>query len=203
MLLFESNAFPEGHPFRNVRAMPANVALPPIWLLGSSGYSAQLAAMVGAGFSFAHHFAEHDAPDAMLSYRGAFKPSATRAQPYAILACAVVCAVSDAEAERLASTINLNFVRRRRGEYLPLSSPEEAAAFPYSAAERGLIARNRARLFVGSKETVLDRLGPMIEATKADEVMVTTMIYDHVARRRSYQLLAEAFGLRGDAGAAS
>jgi luciferase family oxidoreductase group 1 len=177
--------------------MPQDVALPPIWLLGSSGYSAQLAAMVGAGYSFAHHFADHDPVEAMLSYRDQFKPSAARSAPYAILACAAVCADSDAEAERLASTIDLNFVRRRRGEYLPLASPEEAASYPYSPAERGLVARNRARLFVGAKATVLERLAPMIAATKADEVMVTTMIYDHAARRHSYELLAEAFELRG------
>ncbi len=202
LVLFESNAFPPDHPFRSVRAMPDDVALPPIWLLGSSGYSAQLAAMVGAGFSFAHHFAEHDAVAAMLSYREQFKPSAARATPYAILACAAVCADSDAEAERLASTIDLNFVRRRRGEYLPLASPEEAAAYPYSPAERGLIARNRARLFVGSKRTVRERLSSMIEASKADEVMITTMIHDHAARRHSYELLAEAFALRPCASAA-
>ena len=145
LILFDRGGFPEGHPFRNVHAMPADVALPPIWLLGSSGYSARLAAMVGAGYSFAHHFAEHDPLDAMLSYRAEFKPSAALAQPYAILAVAAVCADSDAEAERLASTIDLNFVRRRRGEYLPLASPEEAMAYPYSPGERGLIARNRAR----------------------------------------------------------
>jgi luciferase family oxidoreductase group 1 len=196
LLLFESNAFPEGHPFRSVRAMPQDVALPPIWLLGSSGYSAQLAAMVGAGFSFAHHFAEHDAVAAMLSYRDRFKPSPARATPYAILACAAVCADSDAEAERLAATIDLNFVRRSRGEYLPLASPQEALAYPYSPAERALIARNRARLFVGAKATVLTRLREMIDVTKADDLMVTTMIYDHAARRHSYELLAEAFGLR-------
>ena len=196
LVLFESSAFPEGHPFRAIRAMPQDVALPPIWLLGSSGYSAQLAAMVGAGYSFAHHFADHDPVEAMLSYREQFKPSAARERPYAILACAAVCADSDAEAERLAATIDLNFVRRSRGEYLPLASPEEATSHPYSPAERGLIARNRARLFVGSKATVLERLEAMIAATKADEVMVTTMIYDHAARRHSYELLAEAFGLR-------
>ena len=209
LILFENNAFPEGHPFRAIRAMPQDVALPPIWLLGSSGYSAQLAAMVGAGYSFAHHFADHDPVEAMLSYREQFKPRAApgseasgqradsivRAAPYAILACAAVCADSDAEAERLASTIDLNFVRRRRGEYLPLESPQQAVTYPYSPAERGLIARNRARLFVGSKATVLEQLGAMIEATRADEVMVTTMIYDHAARRRSYELLAEAFEL--------
>src|SRR4029079_7821185 len=78
LLLFESNAFPEGHPLRSVRAMPQDVALPPIWLLGSSGYSAQLAAVVSAGFSFAHHFADHDPVAAMLSYRDQFKPSPAR-----------------------------------------------------------------------------------------------------------------------------
>jgi luciferase family oxidoreductase group 1 len=195
LVLFENSGFPEGHPFRAVRAMPQDVALPPIWLLGSSGYSAQLSAMVGAGFAFAHHFADHDAADAMLTYRAQFKPSEARATPYAILGCAAVCADTDAEAERLAATIDLNFVRRSRGEYLPLASPEDAAAFPYSPAERGLIARNRSRLFVGSKATLLARLQPMIDATKADEVMVTAMIYDHAARRHSYELLAEAFEL--------
>ena len=196
LLLFENNAFPEGHPFRSVRAMPQDVALPPIWLLGSSGYSAQLAAMVGAGFAFAHHFAEHDAVAAMLTYRDRFKPSSARETPYAILACAAICADSEAEAERLASTVDLNFVRRSRGEYLPLASPEEAAAYPYSPAERGLIARNRLRLIVGTKATLLERLSQMITATKADEVMITAMIYDHAARRRSYELLAEAFELK-------
>jgi luciferase family oxidoreductase group 1 len=196
LILFESNTFPEGHPFRSVRAMPQDVALPPIWLLGSSGYSSQLAAIVGAGFSFAHHFSDHDPVEAMLSYRRQFKPSAARKRPYAILACAAVCADTDGEAERLASTIDLNFVRRSRGEHLPLESPALAATYPYSPAQRGLIARNRARLFVGTKESVLDRLTPVVGATAADEVMVTTMIYDHSARRRSYELLAEAFGLR-------
>ena len=196
LLLFESNGFPEGHPFRSVRAMPQDVALPPIWLLGSSGYSAQLAAVVGTGFSFAHHFADHDAVGTMLSYRDGFKPSPARSTPYAILACAAVCADSEAEAERLTSTIDLNFVRRSRGEYAPLASPEEAAAYPYSPAERALIARNRRRVFVGTKATVLERLSSLISATKADEVMITTMIHDHTARRHSYELLAEAFALQ-------
>jgi luciferase family oxidoreductase group 1 len=195
LMLFENDAFPEGHPFRTIRAMPADVRLPPIWLLGSSGYSAQLAAMVGAGFAFAHHFAEHDAAAAMLSYRQGFKPSAVRASPYAILGCAVVCADSDAEAEHLATTVDLNFVRRRRGEYLPLASPQEAQSYPYTAAERTFVAQNRKRLFVGSKETVRAGLQEIIAATQADELMVTTMLYDHATRRHSYALLAEAFGL--------
>jgi luciferase family oxidoreductase group 1 len=195
LMLFESRGFPEGHPFRNVRAMPADIPLPPIWLLGSSDYSAQLAAHVGCGFSFAYHFSELDPEGPMLAYRAQFKPSPTLAQPYSILGCAVVCADTDAEADRLASTIDLNFVRRRRGEYVELASPEEAAAYPCTPAERSLIVRNRARLFVGAKETVQERLMKIVEATKADEVMITTMIYDHGARRHSYELLAEAFAL--------
>jgi luciferase family oxidoreductase group 1 len=196
LLLFEQGAFPQNHPFSRVRAMPADVPLPPIFLLGSSGYSAELAAAIGAGFSFAHHFASHDAVAAMTSYRERFKPSAALESPHAILAVAVVCAESDEEAERLASTVDLNFVRRSNGEYLPLASPEEAAAYPYTPMDRARIAHNRARLFVGAPATVRARLDPLIAATRADEMMVTTMIYDHGARRHSYELMARAFGLR-------
>jgi luciferase family oxidoreductase group 1 len=197
LVLFGTSGFPDDHPFRSVRAMPQDVMLPPIWVLGSSGYGARLAALAGIGFAFAHHFADYDAVTAMTGYRDEFRPSAARDAPHAILACAAVCADSTREAERLASTVDLNFVRRRHGEYLPLASPEEAAAYPYSPTERELIARNRARLFVGTKSEVMARLQPLIQATKADEVMVTTMIYDHAARRHAFELLAEAFGLRG------
>jgi luciferase family oxidoreductase group 1 len=178
--------------------MPADVELPPIYLLGSSGYSAELAAMIGAGFAFAHHFATHDAVDAMMSYRNRFRPSAALGRPHAILGVAAVCADTEAGADRLATTIDLNFLRRSKGEYLPLASPEEAAAYPYSAADREYIRKNRARVFTGTAETVRTRLDPLLASTKADEVMITTMIYDHAARRRSYELLARAFGL-GDA----
>jgi len=195
LLLIESRGFPEGHPFGKVRAMPADVALPPIYLLGSSGYSAELAAMIGAGFAFAHHFAEHDAVAAMTSYRSHFRPSPARKTPHAILAVAVVCADTDAEAERLASSVDLNFVRRSKGEYLPIASPAEAAAYNYAPIDRERVARNRARLFVGSPATVRERLAPLIAATQADELMIATMIYDHAARRHSYELMAGGFGL--------
>jgi luciferase family oxidoreductase group 1 len=196
LLLFERNGFPESHPFRNVRAMPADVALPPIYLLGSSGYSAELAAAVGAGFSFAHHFSDFDPVAPMTVYRAHFRPSPARAKPHAILAVHVVCAESDAEADRLATTVDLNFARRRKGEYLPLASPQEATAYDYSPVDRERIAANRARLFVGGKATVMGRMETLIAATQADEVMITTMIFDHAARRRSYELMAEAFGLK-------
>jgi luciferase family oxidoreductase group 1 len=195
LLLLENRGFPEGHPFSKVWAMPQDVPLPPIWLLGSSGYSAELAAAVGAGFAFAHHFAHHDAVAAIRSYRDRFRPSPALPEPAAILAVHVVCAETDAEAERLATTVDLNFVRRAKGEYRPLASPEEAAAYPYAPVDLQRIQAGRTRVFVGSPATVQGRLMPLVEATKADEVMVTSMIYDHAARRRSYELLAETFAL--------
>jgi luciferase family oxidoreductase group 1 len=195
LVLLERGGFPENHPFRHVRAAPSDVALPPIWLLGSSGYSAELAAAVGMGFAFAHHFAEHDAASAMLSYREHFKPSETLAQPHAILATAAIAADTDAEADRIAASADLHFVNRSKGEFLPLVSPEEAAAYPYTPVDRDRIARYRARFAVGSAESVKRQFIPLIEATRADELMITTMTYDHAARRRSYELLADAFAL--------
>jgi luciferase family oxidoreductase group 1 len=176
--------------------MPAETPLPPIFLLGSSDYSAQLAAHIGAAFSFAHHFATFDAGTAMSLYRDNFKPSQSHAKPYAILGTATVCADTDEEADRIATTVDLNIVRRGKGEYLPLASPENAAAYPYTPVDRTRIAQNRAKMSVGSPKTVRAKLEALIAETRADEVMVTTMIYDHAARKRSYELLAQAFGLK-------
>ena len=105
----------------------------------------------------------------------------------------MVCADTDAEAERLATTVELNFVRRAKGEYLPLASPEEAAAYDYTPVDRARIAQNASRLTVGSAVTVKARLEPLLKATQADELMVTSMMYDHEARKHCYELLAEAF----------
>lgn len=193
LVLLETRGFPPGHPFHNVQAMPSDVPLPPIYLLGSSDYSAQLAGHIGAAFSFAHHFAQFDAVEAMRLYRDSFKPSPGHEKPYAILATQVVCADSDEEADRLAKTLDLNIVRRAKGEYLPLASPEDAAAYDYAPVDRSRIAQNRTRMSVGKPETVAAKLKPLIEATQANELMVTTMIYDHQARRHSYELLAKAF----------
>jgi luciferase family oxidoreductase group 1 len=193
LMLLETRGFPSGHPFHNVRAMPSDVPLPPIYLLGSSDYSAQLAGHIGAAFSFAHHFADFDAAEAMRLYRDSFKPSVSHEKPFAILATHVVCADTDAEAEQLASTVDLNFVRRAKGEFQPLSSPDEAAAYDYTPIDRARIARNRERVAVGSPATLKARLMPLIERTKADELMITSMLFDHTARKRSYELLAEVF----------
>jgi luciferase family oxidoreductase group 1 len=196
LLLIESRGFPESHPFSKVRAMPADVPLPQLFLLGSSGYSARLAASIGTGFSFAHHFASHDAADAMRSYRDNFRPSALFEKPYAILTVAAACAESEGEAERIAATADLNIVRRSNGDYLPLESPEAALAHPYAPVDRERISKNRERLFVGTPAAVKDRLQTLAAATAADEIMVTGMIYDHGARKNSYALLADAFGLQ-------
>ena len=195
LTLWETREFPEGHPYNSVVAMPDDAPLPPIWLLGSSDYSAQLSAQIGMGFAFAHHFASHDAVEAMTHYREHFKPSRWRDTPHGILAIAAVTAATDEDAEKLASSMDLNRLRRDRGQYLPLPSVEEALAYPYTDAERTSIARNRSKLFVGSPQTVMQKISPMIAASKADEVMVITATYDHDARKQSYSLLADVFGI--------
>ncbi len=194
-LIFWDRGFPEGHPFRPIAAMPSDAPLPPIWLLGSSDYGGRLAAQIGVGFAFAHHFASVDAAAVMRLYRDGYNRDGFQARPYAILAVAVVCADTDAEAERLASSMDLNWLRREHGEYAPLPSPDEAAAHPYSDADRARIARNRARLFVGAPATVREKLAAITAASGVDEVMVTSAIYDHEARKRSYALLAKEFGI--------
>ncbi|NVN87651.1 MAG: LLM class flavin-dependent oxidoreductase [Rhodopseudomonas sp.] len=196
LTLWETRGFPPGHPYNNVIAMPNDVPLPPIWLLGSSDYSSELSAQVGMGFAFAHHFASFDAADALVHYRAHFRPSRWRSTPHGILAVAAVVAETDDEAERLASSMDLNRLRRDRGQYSPLPSVEEALAYPYTDSERASIARNRDKLFVGSPATVLQMLQPMIAASQADELMVITAVYDHEARKRSYSMLADAFQLQ-------
>src|ERR1700750_2976454 len=195
LTLWETRDFPADHPYNKVVAMPDDVPLPPIWLLGSSDYSSELAAQVGMGFGFAHHFASYDAVEALTNYHARFKPSGWRSTPHGILAVAVVAAETDAEAERLAASMDLNRLRRDRGQYAPLPSVEEALGYPYTDSERSSIARNRSRLFVGSPATVMQKLQPMITASLADELMIITAVYDHDARKKSYALLADAFGL--------
>lgn len=193
LMLLETRGFPAGHPFHNVRAIPEDVPLPPIYLLGSSDYSAQLAGQIGAAFAFAHHFDKFDAAEAMRLYRDTFRPSPAHAKPFAILGTHVICADTDEEAEHLAKSVDLNIVRRAKGEYLPLASPEDAAAYDYTLVDRARMAQNRTRLSVGAPATVKATLMPLIEATRADELMVTSMIFSHEARKHSYELLAKVF----------
>lgn len=193
LLLWETRAFPDGHPFQRVEAMPSDAPLPPLWLLGSSDYSAHLAARLGAGYAFASHFSDHDAVEPMRAYRAAFEPSDGFARPHAIIAAAAVVAETDEEAQRLSLTYDLNWLRRARGARLPLASPDEAVAHPWTEQERAYVAQRRRRLFAGSPKTVVARLQEFVRETQADEVMITSSIFDFDARVRSYQLLMEAW----------
>ena len=193
LLAFSGEGFPEEHPFRSVVAMPADVRLPPIWLLGSSGYSARAAGQMGLGYAFASHFSPADPAPAMRAYRESFEPSGDFERPSAILAVAVVCGENNEHAERLGSSMELAWVRMRNGNPGPLPSPEEAMAYPYTPAERRLAEAYRSIQLVGDPWTVRARLEEFATRTAADEVMVTTNVYDHVERLRSYERLAAAF----------
>ena len=193
LLAFSGDGFPEDHPFRSVIAMPSDVGLPPIWLLGSSGYSARAAGEMGLGYAFASHFSPADPAPAMRAYRESFEPSEDFEHPSAILAVAVICGETSEHAERLATSMELAWVRMRSGYPGPLPSPEEAMAYPYTPTERRLADTYRTMQVVGDPQTVRARLEELAEHTAADEVMVTTNVYDHAERLRSYELLAEVF----------
>jgi luciferase family oxidoreductase group 1 len=195
LLAFSGEGFPEDHPFRSVVAMPADVGLPPIWLLGSSGYSARAAGQMGLGYAFASHFSPADPGPAMRAYRESFEPSEDFERPSAILAVAVICGETDEHAERLGSSMELAWVRMRSGNPGPLPSPEEAMAYPYTPAERRLADAYRSMQVAGDPRTVQARIEELAERTAADEVMVTTNVYDHAERLRSYERLAEVFGM--------
>ena len=190
--------FADDHPFRNVRAVPGDVPLPPIWLLGSSGASARFAGSLGLGYSFARHFSPTPPEPAMLAYRENFKPSAHFAEPHAILAVAVVCAESNEQAEYLAASLDLMWLRIRRGEFKPIPSPEEALAYPYTERERAAVVENRKRLVMGTAAQVRTAIELLAQQSRADEVMVTTMIHEHTLRMRSFELIAAEFDLKSD-----
>jgi luciferase family oxidoreductase group 1 len=196
LLAFSTGEFPRDHPFRSVVAVPSDVSLPPIWLLGSSDFSAQLAAALGLGFAFAHHINPFDAVPAMRDYRQQFTPSAYLAAPHAIITTAVICGESDARAEELASSMDLSWVRLRSGRSGPIPSVAEAQAYRYTDAELALVRANRARRLVGGPSRVRAQLEELVDQTQADEVMVTTLIHGQAERLRSYQLLADVFGLQ-------
>ncbi|HEY6751681.1 MAG TPA: LLM class flavin-dependent oxidoreductase [Rubrobacteraceae bacterium] len=191
LLAFSGDGFPEDHPFRSVIAMPSDVGLPPIWLLGSSGYSARAAGEMGLGYAFASHFSPADPAPAMRAYRESFELSEDFEHPSAILAVAVICGETSEHAERLATSMELAWVRMRSGNPEPLPSPEEAMAYPYTPTERRLADTYRSMQVVGDPQSVRARLEELAEHTAADEVMVTTNVYDHAKRLRSYELLAK------------
>ncbi|MDP3857638.1 MAG: LLM class flavin-dependent oxidoreductase [Stagnimonas sp.] len=185
--------FPASHPYRAIQPVPGDAPLPPIWLLGSSGASAQWAGSLGLGYSFASHFSPTPAGPAFRAYRDSFQPSAAFPKPHAVLGIAAVCAATAAEAEHLAATMDLAWLRIRRGEFRPLPSPETALAYPYSAGEREVLREYRSRTLVGTPAQVRAGIEQRVRDSGADEVMVTSNLYDHGARLRSYELLAQVF----------
>jgi luciferase family oxidoreductase group 1 len=197
MLALSRGELPTGHPFRRVRVMPDGVTLPPIWLLGSSGASARMAGSAGMGYSFASHFSPTPAGPAFAAYRDSFKPSPQFSKPHAILGVAVVCAETAERARHLALTMELARLRINRGEFLPLPSPEEALAYPWTEGEREALRHYRALSIVGDPQQVRAQIEEQMRNTGADEVMVVTNTHSHAERLRSYELLAAAFGMSG------
>ncbi|GIJ25241.1 FMN-linked alkanal monooxygenase [Micromonospora qiuiae] len=184
-----------------ITATPGRGQRPAVWLLGSSGFSAQLAGALGLPFSFAHHFGGENTLPALALYRQSFRPSRWLGKPYAMVAVNAVCAETDERAEWLAGPAGLSFLRLRAGRREPLATPEEAAAYPYQELEREFLAQRQRGQATGSPETVRRQLGDLLERTGADELMLTTMVYDVADRVRSFELIAEevAGGLRGRA----
>ncbi|MGH3762175.1 LLM class flavin-dependent oxidoreductase [Actinophytocola sp.] len=174
-----------------ITAVPARGNEPAIWLLGSSGFSAQLAGLLGLPFSFAHHFSSANTVPALELYRSSFRPSRWLAEPYAKIAVNTVCADTDERARFLAGPASLAFLKLRQGRPEPLVPPEEAAAYPYTDRERAFAEERFADQAVGSPETVHRRLSDLLARTGAQELMLTTMVFDLADRTRSFELIAE------------
>src|SRR5215213_10418405 len=181
-------------PGQAVRAVPGAGTEVPIWILGSSTFGAELAAELGLPYAFASHFA----PDALLValdiYRELFKPSKQLDHPYAMAGVNVVAAETDEEARRLFTTIQQSFSNLFRGSGGKLQAPIDNIEEYWSPAEKLHASRMLKYSIVGSPETVRQGLDDFAELTKADELMIVTSIYDHAARVRSYELVAEIAG---------
>ncbi len=173
-----------------VRAVPGQGTEVPIWLLGSSLYSAQLAAYLGLPFAFASHFAPDLLQQALDIYRAQYRPSAKHPQPYAIMGLNVVVADSDAEAKRLFTSIQQRFLGMQRGKRGLLPPPVDTMEGIWSPGEKAGVERMLAESIVGSPETVRAELKATQERTGADEFIVACAVYDFDARLRSYELLA-------------
>jgi luciferase family oxidoreductase group 1 len=176
--------------------MPNDVSLPPIWVLASSGATAAMAGSMGLGYGFARHFSPAPPGPAIRAYLEHFVPSGRFPRPHVILGVAVVCAPTDKEADYLAGSSDLAWVRRHQHVPAPFPSPEEAAAYPYTAQDRVVVEANRQRQFVGSPARVAQLLRQAADAASADELMVTTVTYGTAERLRSYELLAAAWSGR-------
>ena len=176
---------------QKVQAVPGAGLNIPIWLLSSSGFSAHLTGILGLPFAFAAHFSpEHTLPSLGL-YRKTFQPSADLQKPYAMVALNVIAAETDEEAEYLATSQYQSFLNLVRGKPGKIPPPVENMDAIWDEREKALVASRTGGSIIGSKETIKRKLEEFLEKTKADELMINAMIYDHEARLRSYEIIAE------------
>jgi len=186
----------EKHPFRDVIAMPTGETSPEVWLLGSSDFGGQVAAHFGTPFCFAHFITDGEGcREALEMYRELYRPSPRHPAPWSSVCVWALAAETEAEAERLFSSRALARLWRDKGVFAPLPSPEEAAAYDYSAGDRARLERIRGRAIWGTPDVVAGRLRALAGELGVDEIAVLSTCHDPAARRRSYALMAEALGL--------
>lgn len=195
LLGFLDGTFGGDHPLAGVRAMPAGPTSPEVWVLGSSSYGAGLAARMGLAFSFAQFVSPAFGPQILATYRRQFRPSSRCPEPRASVSVSVICADTEAEAERLAISYDVWHLRPEGGRRGPLLSVEDAEAHLVSDTERELLGQGRRRRLVGAPERVRAALVDLTARYGVDELVIRTITFDPAARTRSYRLLAEAFGL--------
>lgn len=187
----------EGHPFREIFANPQGPTVPETWILGSSDYGAQVAAYFGLPYCFAHFITDgRGAAQALSLYRQNYRPSPRHPEPHAAACVWALAAETSGEAAWLFRSREITRLNRDRGIFAPLPSPEEAAAMPLNEAERMRVQRIRERAIVGRAPEVGEKLRALAAAEQVSEIAVLTTVHDPEARRRSYTLLAEEFGLR-------
>lgn len=183
--------FQPARPGQAVRAVPGAGETVPVWLLGSSLFSAQLAAHLGLPFAFASHFAPDALDEALRLYRERFRPSAALARPYVMAALPVYAADTDAEAARLFTSLQQSFLQLRRGHPGPLPPPVDDMAALWSQLEAQLVNHAFREAVVGSPEDVRRGLAAFLRRTQADELMISASIYAQPARLRSLELIAQ------------
>jgi len=186
---------PDDHPHKRVRVQPGGDTAPQVWLLGSSDYSGLLAAQLGLRFAFAHFINAKGGDAVTRAYRERFQPSARERAPAAIVCVFAICAATDAEAERLAASIDLRRLHMALNMDTPVPTLEEAERHSYTAEERRYVLSQRDRAVIGGPEKCRRELIALAERYAADEVMLLTITGDYATRLRSYELLAAAFAL--------
>jgi luciferase family oxidoreductase group 1 len=179
---------------RAVRAVPGEGLDIPIWILGSSLFGAQLAAMLGLPYAFASHFAPGQMMEAIRVYRERFQPSAQLDRPYVMLGFNAFAAETPEEAELLSTSVQQAFVNLRSGRPAKLPPPVPGFAETLPLEERAMLRQVLTCSAIGTGATVAEKIEAFIERTAADELMITSQIYDHRARIRSYEIVAEAMG---------